>query len=484
MAQAAAETFDRLERDQHGFVAANALTAIVDALRPAPGRKAVVLFSEGLFRTEANEQRFLAAVHAANRAAVSVYAVEAAGLASRSYESLTREELTSASNLALARQASGEDLGGGSWMRGMESVEDSVRFHPRASLQWIADSTGGVFVRDTNDLSGALRGIGSDLRSYYLLGYTPRNESFDGRFRRIAVKVRRKGLEVRARSGYFAVRSAGPVLAHVAPALALLEGRKRPHAVPVYAAAWPFPSGEGAVRVPVAVSVPATALARLGSTGKRSPLDVTLLARILDAEGRAVEAMSRRFLVDPLGEAKGVDLCFLRDAWLTPGHYTLEAVAYEAGGSRAGVATSELEVGAGTRPLDRPQLILVRGALPAADAPADLETGHPFRFGDVILQPLAGEPVPQEPPRPLVFQLAAAGSRPAAPPEATVGVWQGETRIGQGVVSWGAPDPTGLHRYVAEAPMGTLRPGRYELRVRLRDASGERLLRAPFEVTK
>ena len=77
------DAFDLLARDEHGFATAHALTAIVDALRTVPGRKAMVLFSGGLFRTEATENRFLSVIHSANRASVSVYAVEAAGLSSR-----------------------------------------------------------------------------------------------------------------------------------------------------------------------------------------------------------------------------------------------------------------------------------------------------------------------------------------------------------------------------------------------------------------
>ena len=231
VAQAAADAFDRLERDEHGFATAHALTAIVDALRTVPGRKAIVLFSGGLYRTEGTENRFLSVIHAANRASVAVYAVEADGLQTASYQSLTGAEIHSVANTSMARQESGLDTGGGAFTRDLERAEDITKFSPRASLQWISEGTGGTFTRDTNDLEGALQRIGTDLRSYYLLGYTPKNDQWDGRFRKIAVRTKRKGLEVSARSGYFAVRSAGPVLAHVAPALAVLESGRGPKGV-------------------------------------------------------------------------------------------------------------------------------------------------------------------------------------------------------------------------------------------------------------
>jgi VWFA-related protein len=479
MAQAAADVFESLARDEQGFATSHAMTAIVDALRAVPGRKAVVLFSEGLFRTEATENRFLSVVNAANRASVSVYAVEAAGLQTSTFESLTRAEMISAGNLSMAHQASGEDTGGGAYTRGLEQTADMVRFNPRSSLEWIADSTGGVLVHDTNDLSGALRRITSDLRSYYLLGYTPRNDTFDGRFRKIAVKVRRRGVDVRARSGYFAVRSSGPVLSHVAVPLALLEAGKRPHVLTVYAGAWPFPASEGPARVPVMVSFPASSLASLASS-RKGRLDITLLARIRSADGEPVEAMSRRFMLEPGGKVEG-DLSLLRDAWLRPGRYTLEAVAYESGSGHAGVVTADIEVAEGARAINRPQVVIVRGALPVGSAPADFETGHPLRFGDVVLQPLAGEHLSSKPARPLVFQVAAL-SPGAAPPGGSVAVWRGDRRIMETAVKWGAPDSAGLLRQVAELPMGSLGAGRYELRLTLADQSGERVVKAPFVI--
>jgi len=479
LAQAAADVFEHLERDAHGQITANALTAIVDALRATPGRKAVVLFSEGLFRTEANEERFLSVIHSANRALVSVYPVEAAGLQTTSYESMTREAVVSTAQTSAARQASGQDIGGGSFTREMESGVDAVRFHPRASLEWIADQTGGVFVHDTNDLEDGLERISSDLGSYYVLGYRPLNQEYDGRFRKIEVKVLRKGVSVRSREGYFAVRSDGPVLANVAPALAVLESGRRPHDVEVRTGAWPLASPEGPARVTVSVILDAASRARLAADAK-DRLDVTLLARLVGQDGRPVDAVSRRFVLDPRAKGAG-EVFLLRDAWVPPGRYTLQAVAWEADGRRAGLVEHELEVPDGSNPLERAQLVLVRAVLPVADASADFDTAHPLRIGDQVLQPMTDEIRSRHDTRPLVFQVAFAGSPPG--PEVTVEIWRGESRVNRSRVGWSAPDASGLLRALAQVPVASLEPGRYELRARLSDHGNAQVLRAPFEVT-
>jgi hypothetical protein len=482
MAAAAEDAFGRLDRDHHGYVAANALTAIVDALRAAPGRKAIVLFSEGLFRNEANQERFLSVVNGANRASVSVYAVEASGLQTQSLEALAHDEIDSSAGVRMAQQESGRDTGGGAFSRGLERVETLVRYNPRASLEWMADSTGGFFVRDTNDFAEPLDRIASDLRSYYLLGYTPSNEAYDGRYRKIAVRVKRSGLSVRARSGYLAVRTVGPVLTHVAPVLALVESGKKPRTFDVFAGAWPFPDADGVARVPVVVSVPGRVLPTLASKKGDGGVDLTLLARILDAKGAPVEAVSRRFALDAAGvrQSRDADLRLLRDSWLPPGRYTLEASAYEATSRKASVTSALFEVLDGSVSMDRVQVVVVRQALPAATAGVDLETGHPFLFGDVVLQPLAGEPYPRQAGNRLVVQVTAVPAPATRPPSAVMGVWQGDRRLEQRAVVWDRTEPSGLVRHVGELPIASLGPGQYEMRLELSDGGRERSLSVPF----
>ena len=69
-------------------------------------------------------------------------------------------------------------------------------------LRELAANTDGVAVVGTNDAEGALRRIAADLSSYYLLGYYSTNTKLDGKFRNISVRIKRPGVQVRARRGY------------------------------------------------------------------------------------------------------------------------------------------------------------------------------------------------------------------------------------------------------------------------------------------
>ena len=86
-------TFDALERDQQGFATTNGLLAVVNGLKAIPGRKTVVFFSEGIAITANVWAQFRSVISSANRASVSVYAIDAGGL--RTDERHARRRATS-----------------------------------------------------------------------------------------------------------------------------------------------------------------------------------------------------------------------------------------------------------------------------------------------------------------------------------------------------------------------------------------------------
>jgi VWFA-related protein len=107
---------------------------------------------------------------------------------------------------------------------------DASRLRSRIeSLRTLADNTDGIAVVNTNDISGALKRVVTDLSSYYLLGYYSSGK-LDGRFHAIKVRVKRQGVQVRARRGYLAPTAAeiaGRVAAPPSPAEAAAAAETR-----------------------------------------------------------------------------------------------------------------------------------------------------------------------------------------------------------------------------------------------------------------
>ena len=73
---------------------------------------------------------------------------------------------------------------------------------PQEVLYTLAEGTGGFVILNTNDLVSGFQRIVNEMNEYYLLGYSPSEESKEGACHELKVKVDRGGVNVRARSGY------------------------------------------------------------------------------------------------------------------------------------------------------------------------------------------------------------------------------------------------------------------------------------------
>jgi len=71
------------------------------------------------------------------------------------------------------------------------------------SLRTLAEATDGIAIVNSNNLDAGFKRVVADLSSYYLLGYYSTGK-LDGRFHSISVRVKRPGVQVRARRGYLA----------------------------------------------------------------------------------------------------------------------------------------------------------------------------------------------------------------------------------------------------------------------------------------
>ncbi len=72
-------------------------------------------------------------------------------------------------------------------------------------LEELADSTGGMFVKNNNDFAGVLREMTANPETYYLLGYAPQSLQLDGKYHALKVSLTAKGnYTIQARRGFYA----------------------------------------------------------------------------------------------------------------------------------------------------------------------------------------------------------------------------------------------------------------------------------------
>lgn len=176
-----------------------ALKYIVDGMGQLPGRKSVVLFSDGfsiMSRSESGAtdgSRTIdfvrRVIEVANRASVVFYAIDSRGLEDTG--------ITAADKVQPGANVLGQVM----------SARGGVLFETQQPLAMLSKDTGGFPIFNQNDLSGAVEKVLDD-QSYYLISYEPEDETFDAKtrkFNKIEVKTSRDGAAVRYRSGFFNV---------------------------------------------------------------------------------------------------------------------------------------------------------------------------------------------------------------------------------------------------------------------------------------
>jgi len=199
---AAADELNQFREDVYAVGTLGAVNYVVRGLRDLPGRKSILLISDGFriysqddptrnFRTLQKLQRL---IDEAGRASVVIYTMNATGLQT-------------------LMPSAADDLSG----RDSQQMQDAMTnrrntaFETQEGLDYLAYETGGMPIKNTNDLSGGIRRVLADQKGYYLIGYRPDQSTFDPRtgrrsFHHLIVKVKRPGkFNVRMRHGFYGV---------------------------------------------------------------------------------------------------------------------------------------------------------------------------------------------------------------------------------------------------------------------------------------
>jgi VWFA-related protein len=194
------------------------LRYVINGLHEMPGRKSVLLLSDGIkiFNpgdangTNRVQEALESLTDLANRASVVIYTMDARGLMPIG--------LQAQDNVQMSAPVGRPGLGGPSGVnRSVREVNQimTVRrnsfYESQNGLNYLAQQTGGLAIKNTNDLSGGIQRVLEDQRGYYLIGYRPEESTFDkksgrSKFHHLDLKVTRPGkYNVRMRNGFFGV---------------------------------------------------------------------------------------------------------------------------------------------------------------------------------------------------------------------------------------------------------------------------------------
>lgn len=126
-------------------------------------------------------------------AQVSVYSVDARGLIGSTLADASNQGTNEAGLLRTGAEY------------GAQVARASAATHSsQDTLLTLASESGGLNFKNRNDVAGALASSISDGSAYYMLAYVPESKQWDGKFRKIQVRLNKPGCEVRHRTGYYA----------------------------------------------------------------------------------------------------------------------------------------------------------------------------------------------------------------------------------------------------------------------------------------
>lgn len=472
------ENFEALERDQQGFATINSLLAVITPMRNLPGRKTIIFFSEGLALPQSVQTKFPAVINAANRANVSIYAIDSAGLRIESGAAEAAKEINSLASRRMQQTARGNDsINSTPYTKALERNEDLLRLDPRSGLGQLADETGGFLIHDTNDLHAGLRRIDDDMRAYYVLTYIPKNDDYNGQFRHIAVKLNRQNLEAQTRKGYYAVESVGqlPMLDYEAPAIAASRNaRVNSQPSSLRGAALDFPSTGRPGLAVILGEAPLSAFTLSPASDKKTYIaDFSIVALVRDQSNQVVQKLSQHYPlsgpIEKLQAAQKGNVLFYRELQLPPGRYTVELIAYDASMRKADVRKISLEVPVVDQARLRLSSVVVLSRAERITA-NEQKKDQPFHFGELVVYPNLGEPILKSVTKQLAYFLTAWPATGGVEPLKLVAeIVQNKRSIAQTSAQLPSPDDQGQIKYASALALDGFQPGTYELRVTVTD---------------
>lgn len=470
------------------------LAALCEAQRDVPGKKTVVLFSQGFITSSTQDWQVQSIIDLANRANVAIYIIDAAGLRGGAPETGSYIPTTPLAGVGALR-----DIEGRMNAQAGENVFDNVKHEGRERefdiLYRISGDTGGKFIKGTNDIARGLERVDDEVRSRYTIGYHSTDANFNGDFRKLKVEVKRPGTEVSTRPGFYAIAHDNTVFfsPEDRKLLAGLDAAASSPSIPLFVGLSPFRAAGGGYVIPMSIEIPPSAVKFEQKGGKRQ-MQFDVLGRIRGAgEARAVSRLGGYFQIaldERQYQAMLADKLFLRqDLELAPGDYEVELIVRDRLSGKLAAKRERLSLPESPEEFSWSGFVLSRhveaAGQPAAGA-ADVLThagaairpspSREFRAADNLIiffrlynaaASAAGKPLVK-----VTVRLLSDGKDAVKP----IGYDLTETST--------APVPhLAFAKFVSLAP---LRPGKYTLSVEARDTTTGKLLRReePFVVTQ
>lgn len=461
----------------------DALMALVRAQAQLPGRKAILYFNSSFLIPETIKEQYSMLISTANRGNVSFYTIDPKGLVALSDSKGSRTGPVTWSSGAEGRdELSGAmskplQIGAGtggevttSQARAAETAESALRANPLMWLRDLAQQTGGATIAETNDYRAPLRTAMEEVRTYYEASYAPHITVYDGKFRKISIRVDRPDAVVHSRSGYFAlpqINGGQQLFAYEMPLLNAMNAPAAPHDVDFQVGAERFDDRGPKVEYMVTLEAPLKGLTFTPQPDqKSSAVDAALLATLKNSNGEIVEKFSKDFAVqvalDKVNAYKEGNLVQTFRTELAPGEYSLEAVVMDRYDQKMGVKKTSITVPDPSSKLSMSDVVVVR----RTEALKDNQILDAFYFPGGKVVPTLTTTLKGGPGNILPFYFAVYPDRAVKDaPKLTMSFYKEGQYLGAAEAPLPEAQKDGRIPYIANLPADKFTPGAYEIHI-------------------
>jgi len=486
-----------LEREQfigvEGAREMDQIKLLIRQIGAFPGHKTVILLSAGLTTTGEPDQ-FQAMLNQANLADLTFYPFDAHGLSLTSTAQASDVALQHVTSLSQQQRVESTMKGGqtdigsagvvAELSRQDDYQRDAVRTSdPQAPLRELAEGTGGFLVANTDDLRKPFAQIVEEADTHYEADYHPSSGKYDGRFRKIEVKLAHADWRVESRAGYFAIPDFGdkaPLLPYEAAGLMTLNSSPLPHAFDFHTAAYQFRPGSSTSQAAVVFELPGAALKATPLPAvKKHRLRVALFAVVKDSSGNIVDKYGQDipYLVpdDQLSRIQASPIDYTHAFILPPGRYTVQSVLFDRESKRASTSTVEMESPV-QKGIGLSSLMVVARADPLT---ADADANDPFLLQGRDVVPLLDGNLKASA-KPLIYFVVYPDKMLQDPPKIRVEFFAGGQELEAKDQDLPAPDSFGVIPMVVNAQS---RPGKCEIRITARQGFESKVESVTYTVT-
>ena len=449
--------------------------ALLDAVKEQyrlPGRKTALYFSEGFTIPQGLEATFDDLIGSANRSNVSLYIVDAHGLGALNPNSAGTSQLRSAARTD-HEQAGSQGYGPVSLGEAnlMDSIVQSTRSNYQMPLAHLANSTGGFFIANTNDLGASLRRLSDDIENYYEISYDPGITKYDGAFHKVTIKAPSGGWHLQSRSGYSALplaTSAGgnALVSYEVPLLAALNSPELPKAFEYGAAGLYFRGLRNQSECEIVLDVPLSNVTfKKADPGNQYKGSLSYLVIVKDVQHQVVKKLENEVPINATSERleslKANHFIYTETFDLPPGRYALETAVRDGEGGRVSARRGTV-IMAQSSGLSVSGVSVVRSTKERGASTAD---DDPFLLGTKVISPTLNPVISKENNSTLPFYLVIYPDKKLAQTPQLIMEFSREGKVlGKGMPQLGSADKDGKIQYVAMTPLKSFEPGNFTVR--------------------